>query len=575
MPEKPILQSRQFRTLYRVFLLRVVDLELLSADGDPTRLLGQFAALFAAISFLFCTPLILASGKLDESTLGSFEHALIAITMLVVGLLSALNWDSIFPDKRDVFVLAPLPVNPRTIFAAKLAAMAYALGLSVLTLNVFTGLIWPLYFCSTATLWGILRSFAAYWATIFAAAAFMFFFVLTLQGVASQLLPRQLFLRFSAWLQMGTFCLFLGMYILEPSLETPKAFAAAENQYLLAWLPSYWFYALFHQLDGATEHIQPVFAALAARAWIALAVVISGAAITLLLSYLRSLHKIAEEPDILPNRSPRNWKHTLLAGKSLSHTITLFCLRTLLRSRQHRVLLSFYFGVGLAIVLAYIKTLILMESSAPRAAGTSASAIVGTPFIEASILMLCVALAGIRIVATLPITLHANWLFRITELHMPPVYNAAVRHALLVVGLAPMWLGSCLLFLCLWPWCSAIEHLLVLGLLGMILVEVCLQDFPKVPFTCSYLPGKGNLQFVFWGFALILLPLIHAAAQAELRALNNVTGFGAMVAALSLVLGCVRWVTQTRAQRLSHMQFEEAYAPEIYALDLHTTRHEG
>ena len=36
----------QFRVLYRVFLLRVVDLELLSRDGDPTRLFAQFATLF-------------------------------------------------------------------------------------------------------------------------------------------------------------------------------------------------------------------------------------------------------------------------------------------------------------------------------------------------------------------------------------------------------------------------------------------------------------------------------------------------------------------------------------------------
>jgi hypothetical protein len=244
MLEKPILQSCQYRVLFRVFLLRVVDLELLSTDGDPTRLLGQIAALFAAISFLFCTPLILASGKLDESGLGTFEHALIAITMLVVGLLSVLNWDSIFPDKRDVLVLAPLPINPYTIFVAKLCAMAYALGLSILALNVFTGLIWPLYFCSTASLPGILRSFAACWTTIVAAAVFIFFSVLTLQGIASQLLPRQLFLRLSSLLQMATFCLFLGMYILEPSLETPHALAAPENQRLLAWLPSYWFYGL-------------------------------------------------------------------------------------------------------------------------------------------------------------------------------------------------------------------------------------------------------------------------------------------------------------------------------------------
>ena len=47
------LRKLQFLTLYRVFLLRVVDLELLSTDGDPTRLIGQFATIFTTISFFF------------------------------------------------------------------------------------------------------------------------------------------------------------------------------------------------------------------------------------------------------------------------------------------------------------------------------------------------------------------------------------------------------------------------------------------------------------------------------------------------------------------------------------------
>ncbi len=46
MPNEWAKRRLQFRTLYRVFLLRVVDLELLSADGDPTKLIGQFATIF-------------------------------------------------------------------------------------------------------------------------------------------------------------------------------------------------------------------------------------------------------------------------------------------------------------------------------------------------------------------------------------------------------------------------------------------------------------------------------------------------------------------------------------------------
>jgi len=50
------------------------------------------------------------------------------------------------PDKRDVLVLGPSPVRARTMFVAKVSAVAVALGLTVLLLNSLMGLIWPLVF---------------------------------------------------------------------------------------------------------------------------------------------------------------------------------------------------------------------------------------------------------------------------------------------------------------------------------------------------------------------------------------------------------------------------------------------
>ena len=48
----------QFRVLYREFLFRMVDLEVLSAhaQGDSNKLLGQFAALLIFLSMLFALP---------------------------------------------------------------------------------------------------------------------------------------------------------------------------------------------------------------------------------------------------------------------------------------------------------------------------------------------------------------------------------------------------------------------------------------------------------------------------------------------------------------------------------------
>src|SRR5678815_5173758 len=74
----------------------------------------------------------------------SVEHFLIATTMLVVGLFAVLSWGAMFPGQRDVLVLGPLPIRAHTIVLAKLAAVATALGLTVLTLHVAAGVIWPL-----------------------------------------------------------------------------------------------------------------------------------------------------------------------------------------------------------------------------------------------------------------------------------------------------------------------------------------------------------------------------------------------------------------------------------------------
>ena len=71
-------------------------------------------------------------------------HRLIAATMLVVGLFAVLSWQSMFPDRQDVHVLGPLPVRPRTMLFAKVAALATRALATVLALHHRAGIAWPL-----------------------------------------------------------------------------------------------------------------------------------------------------------------------------------------------------------------------------------------------------------------------------------------------------------------------------------------------------------------------------------------------------------------------------------------------
>ena len=143
----------QFRVLYREFLFRMVDLEVLSshAQGDANKLLGRFAAILIFISVWAALGAFGYAGtRMDPPAALAFElitsQFLIATTMLVVGLFAVLSWDSTFPDRRDVMVLAPLPVRARTMFLAKVAAAATALMLAVALLHGAMGLVWPFAF---------------------------------------------------------------------------------------------------------------------------------------------------------------------------------------------------------------------------------------------------------------------------------------------------------------------------------------------------------------------------------------------------------------------------------------------
>lgn len=551
----------QFRVLYREFLFRLVDLELLSAQGDISKLLGQFGAVLIFLSFALSRSAVFLDPDMTPARLLSVqwdrEHMLIALTMVTVGLFAVLSWDSAFPDRRDVLVLAPLPVRARTLFLAKIAALATALSVTVLALNVLTGLAWPPVFAPMHSgLGGVSRSLAAFWITVFAAGGFMLCSILGLHGLAAQL-PRQKFLRLSGLLQLMAFGLLLTVYLLTPGPGTPQTLAAHQFQRVLEWIPSYWFFGLFHVLNGSVPYeIQGTIQSLASRALAGLAIAGIGAGTAFLLSYFRTLRKIVEEPDIVPGMRGRNLLPRF--GNSLSTAIVHFSIHTLLRSRQHRVILALYLGIGFSVVLL-----------AAQVPGSQERHL--TEVLVSSVWILFCSVAGTRVVFPMPIQLRANWIFRVTPVPGPHESLMAIRRSLLVLSVAPVWAVSAVIFLSAWPWWIAVGHLVVLAFVGEILTDVFLIGFQKIPFTCSYQPGKSNAPMVFAALAgLLVLVFTVEGVALERRALASPARYGLMIAILCVAAACARWwsVTRTRSPEAA-LIFEEAESPAIFALDLH------
>lgn len=548
---------KQLGVLFRVFLLRLVDLDLLAQEADVARLAGQFVAVFASVSFLFALPLLLlGGGRMPRESAWTVEHFFLELTMTTAGVLMVLYWDAAMPDRGDLLVLSPLPVGAGTMFLAKIAALLAAPGLAMLGLNVFSGLVWPGAFSRAgASGLGLLRVWPAYWMTMLAGGVFTVCAVLLLQGVASHLLPRRVFLRSSALLQVGTACLLLSVLFLEPQLESVEALTATGNQALLHWLPSYWFLGLFQQLNGGME---PAFAPLARRAWVGLAVGGFGAGGSLLLGYVRLLPKIAEQADLVPGRGGARWLSR--PRGSLAHAMTLFSLRSLLRSRQHRIYLSFYLGVGLAAVLS--------TGGLSRAMGSGREGEASEAWLGMSLLLMLVSTLALCVLGPLPVSLPANWVFRVTQVRAVVAYRRAVRVAWIALGVGPGLVLVLLSVAAIAPRRQMFAHVLALLLLGGLLVEVGLRGFRKIPFACSYLPGKAKLPLVFWGGVVLLTSGLHALVVAEQWVLKGMGRVVAMLVVLVAAVLGVAWRTERQGEAGVELVFEETNEEELTALGL-------
>jgi hypothetical protein len=564
-------EHRQFRVLYRDFLFRLVDIELLSAAGDVQKLLGQFGAMLAAFSFtitIFTFPALAKSQMPFEKLLGPVrieQEFLIATTMAIAGLFSVLAWNAVFPDRRDSLVLGLLPVRLRTIFLAKVAAIGTALGVSVAAVNIFTGLCFPfLAVAPNSGLSGVLRSLGAYWLVMLLAGLFVCAGLLAVQGLAAQLLSYRLLLRFSSFLQLTAFFVTLGAYFLKPSFSSVSAPAR--------WLPSFWFCGLLQVLNGVSS---PAFQTLALRSLWALLMVIFVATATMALAYRRNIRRIIEQPDIAPaDRSrPATLVGSFLAAKFLTkpiqRAIVMFTARTISRSRQHRLLLAAYAGIGLAIALAYARDFLYGSSSREPMYRDLRWNQVNGPFLVGSLVLLFFAVIGARAVFAMPIALRANWIFRTTAVHSPAAYSAAVRKALFALMAIPIWIFSAILFFAIWPMSFAGQHVAIMVVAGILMVEVSLHRFRKIPFACSYLPGKAKIHTRLGTVGIFFLVAANLGVQIEFWAIHKTARFVVLFAILlgAAILAWRRTIEFARSPA-NVLQFEDLPLAEVTPLDL-------
>ncbi|HLW75417.1 MAG TPA: hypothetical protein VKS01_00510, partial [Bryobacteraceae bacterium] len=484
--------SEQFQSLVRHFFGRFFDNEFVAQNSEMYATVTKILALLAAPGIVLPCLRMTTYLKLDglpwaawQPTLWFDRSFFICFSMLVMGGVTVLEWDALFPDRRDYVSLIPLPIRSRTMFLAKVAALFVFLLAFTVAVNFVSVVLFPLVSYrgdSLHLLWAI----AAQAITIFCANAFVFLLLIALEGVLLNVLSVAWFRRASVYVQCGMVFALLSLFFLFPNIGDRIWELRTAHPATLFAFPPMWFLGLNEWMLRTPD---ATMLRLAAWARWGLLTVAGMGGISYAIAYRRHVRKTLESLEGGEGARTRmhDWVGRVadrIVRNPVERASVAFIGKTIARSAKHRIFLPVYIGAGFALVAQGIAA----------SGGKQA-------WLSAPLVLSFFSLSGLRYIYTVPVELPANWLFRVTENHERRRALDGARRAMQWFGIAPLFVALAPFYFAMWtPWVAA-AHWLFSVTISMLLVEAMLIEFWKIPFTCSYPPGKANvtvLWVVYW-----------------------------------------------------------------------------
>src|SRR4030095_14293902 len=124
------------------------------------------------------------------------------------------------------------------------------------------------------------------------------------------------------------------------------------------------------------------------------------------------------------------------------------------------------------------------------------------------------AVFGLRAAFQIPTELDANWVFRVAQ---PTVRDAvrASRWLILMLGVVPISMVWLLVTGTMWPTQAAIGSTLLDLTIGLLLTELALSNWTKIPFASAHEPATETLKSkaAFYVTALLMYQFILSELQ--------------------------------------------------------------
>lgn len=499
-----------------------------------------------------------------QRALWAHRGLFVTLSMILMGGLAVLAWDALFPDLRDARVLGPLPVPARVIFAGKLGALSLFVLLFTLAIVTFPAVLYPAAVetgrVPGVTAWSTLR---AHVVANGLAALFSFAAVAALEGVLLVVLPRRLFRRASGAAQAA---LVVALFLLLFSLPawTQAAYAASCGRGAPPrWSPAAWFTILYDVLQrgpGAWDGVErwPVRATVAALAVCAVAYA---------LSYRRYVARRTEDlvdERRAPGAASRAGRALLAATvlrRPAARAACAFTLATVARSPRHRLIVAAFLGLATAIATRCVL------AAAGAAASHDAVGVPDTALLAIGPVFVFCATFGLRAAAVRPAEPRAHWVFRVLPYPDPRAVRHGVRVAFALFAVLPFTLAPWPVYALAWGPAQATRHAALTGAAGLVLVEVALAGFRRIPFTALRRPAGTHAWALFpvWVFAFSLFT--WELARLESLWLADPARFDLPLAGGVLALAGAA-ALRTRLVRPAPPEFGEEGEPVLHTLGL-------
>lgn len=492
------------------------------------------------------------------------EYFFIVLAMVVTGAVAIWKWDALIPDRRDYMNLAPLPIPSRHILYANMTALLLLAAVLALDVNAVSAVLFPLVATGARSSFGYIGVFfATHLLSVFLASLFSFFIVLAILGSMMMVLPYRTFRRCSVYVRCGMIVFLMAVLSTSFAMTGAVEHMSRRSRPLVQLLSPVWFLGLCQQLRRLQD---PAFVELAKTAIVAsvgaFLLALAAYALSYGWSFTQSSESIANFAAVGSIIRRRRLRHLTdrFVRTPFERACFWFTLKTLFRSENHTLIVGGAAGIG--IVLAS-ETLFEARASFSSAGSAPPSVLM----LSLPLTVIYLLVLGVRLSFEVPVMLRANWIFRL-QTNPDASECVGLARKVLLAFLLPLLAILLPVYGLLWGWRLGMIHTALVAAVSILLIEILLVRFRKIPFTCSAPHFKNNILVSIFFYFLGFVVFTSWVPIAEQWAFEDPAWYVLWIAALTAIWLAVKHYRGDLTYLDKRLIFEEQPDTGVERLDL-------